>query len=105
MVDLPALLLLDADHVALYYVQASSHQMRWYLERTILAGAYHATELYWLNDTSEDSRETWRFLERGLDDVHQFRQNAADATNKVACATDAVTSTIATLFKASRSAY
>jgi ubiquinone biosynthesis protein COQ9 len=70
-----------------------------------LAGAYHATELYWLNDKSEDSRETWRFLNRGLHEMHQLRQNVADATDKCTSVTDAVTSTVATLIKASRRAY
>jgi ubiquinone biosynthesis protein COQ9 len=40
-----------------------------YTKRGLLAGVYSATLLYWLNDKSDDLAETWRFLDRRIDDV------------------------------------
>jgi ubiquinone biosynthesis protein COQ9 len=40
-----------------------------YTKRGLLAGVYTATLLHWLNDRSEGSEATWRFLERRIDDV------------------------------------
>lgn len=37
-----------------------------YTKRLQLAGIYMATLLYWLDDSSEDSTETWGFLDRRL---------------------------------------
>jgi ubiquinone biosynthesis protein COQ9 len=40
-----------------------------YTKRGLLAGVYSATVLYWLNDKSEGSAETWTFLDRRIADV------------------------------------
>jgi ubiquinone biosynthesis protein COQ9 len=40
-----------------------------YSKRGLLAGVYGATVLYWLNDKSEASAETWTFLDRRIADV------------------------------------
>ena len=40
-----------------------------YTKRALLAGVYSATVLYWLNDKSEESTETWIFLDRRIADV------------------------------------
>jgi ubiquinone biosynthesis protein COQ9 len=42
-----------------------------YTKRALLAGVYSATVLYWLNDKSEGSAETWAFLDRRIDEVMQ----------------------------------
>lgn len=39
----------------------------------ILATIYKATELYMLQDTSEDHKETWLFLERRIKDTLQIQ--------------------------------
>jgi ubiquinone biosynthesis protein COQ9 len=41
----------------------------YYTKRALLAGVYSSTVLYWLDDRSEDSAESWAFLERRIDDV------------------------------------
>lgn len=46
----------------------------------ILATIYKATELYMLQDTSEDHKETWLFLDRRIKDalqVHAMLSSAA----------------------------
>jgi len=40
-----------------------------YTKRGLLAGVYGATVLYWLNDKSDGSAETWTFLDRRIADV------------------------------------
>ena len=40
-----------------------------YSKRMLLAGVYGSTLLYWLNDQSEDHRETWAFLDRRIAEV------------------------------------
>jgi ubiquinone biosynthesis protein COQ9 len=41
----------------------------WYTKRGLLAGVLSATVLYWLNDKSEGSADTFVFLDRRLDEV------------------------------------
>ena len=43
-----------------------------YTKRGLLAGVYGATVVFWLNDGSEDSERTWRFLERRIDETMQI---------------------------------
>jgi len=47
----------------------SSTDFNYYTKRALLSGVYSATLLYWLNDHSPGSAETWRFLERRLDEA------------------------------------
>lgn len=49
----------------------------YYTKRTILAGVFSATVLYWLNDDSEDWADTWAFLDRRIADVLTFEKTKA----------------------------
>ncbi len=40
-----------------------------YTKRTLLAGVYSSTLMYWLNDDSKDNQKTWEFLDRRIEDV------------------------------------
>lgn len=46
-----------------------STDFNFYTKRGLLAAVYGSTLLFWLGDRSDDSVETWEFLERRLDDV------------------------------------
>lgn len=46
----------------------------------ILAIIYKATELYMLQDTSEDHKETWLFLERRINDTSQIQMMLSSST-------------------------
>jgi ubiquinone biosynthesis protein COQ9 len=46
-----------------------SADFNWYTKRATLAAVYAATVLYWLDDDSEDSAQTWEFLRRRIDDL------------------------------------
>ena len=47
----------------------TSTDFNFYSKRVLLAGAYSATLLYWLDDQSEGREQSWAFLDRRLDDV------------------------------------
>ena len=47
----------------------TSTDYNFYTKRALLAGAYGATLLCWLDDTSADQTDTWAFFERRLADV------------------------------------
>jgi ubiquinone biosynthesis protein COQ9 len=51
-----------------YAVGDTSTDLNFYTKRLTLAPIYVATVLYWIDDSSMDSAETWAFLERRLDD-------------------------------------
>lgn len=47
----------------------SSTDFNFYTKRGLLAGVVASTTLYWLNDTSPDRVESWRFLDRRISNV------------------------------------
>ncbi|XP_012284179.1 ubiquinone biosynthesis protein COQ9, mitochondrial isoform X2 [Orussus abietinus] len=52
-----------------YHAGDRSVDFNWYTRRVALAGIYKATELYMLQDKSENHKETWKFLERRIEDA------------------------------------
>jgi ubiquinone biosynthesis protein COQ9 len=48
-----------------------------YTKRALLSGVYSATVLYWLDDGSEDFRDTWEFLDRRIADVMRIGRATA----------------------------
>ena len=57
-----------------------------YSKRALLAGVYSTTLLYWLDDRSENSLESWTFLDRRIEDVMQipkFGKRVRDLTERV----------------------
>lgn len=71
----------------------------------ILATIYKATELYMLQDTSEDYKETWLFLDRRIKDalqLHAILSKSADMPapdQAVNSATEAATAVFITVNK------
>lgn len=66
-----------------YYAGDRSVDFNWYTRRIGLASIYKATELYMLQDTSDDFEKTWKFLERRIEEasvVHDFLIKSEDAT-------------------------
>jgi ubiquinone biosynthesis protein COQ9 len=55
----------------------TSTDFSFYTKRTTLAGVYSATMLFWMADSSEDSAETWAFLDRRIEDVMNFEKAKA----------------------------
>jgi ubiquinone biosynthesis protein COQ9 len=55
---------------AIWYAAGdTATDFNFYTKRGLLAAVYGPTVLYWLNDRSEGSADTWAFLDRRLDDV------------------------------------
>lgn len=52
-----------------YAVGDTATDFSFYTKRATLIPIYAATVLYWLDDESEDRAESWRFLERRIDDA------------------------------------
>ena len=53
-----------------------STDFSYYTKRATLTGVYGATLLYWLDDASEGSEQSWAFLDRRIEDtarVHRLR--------------------------------
>lgn len=53
-----------------------SSDFSYYTKRATLAGVYGATLLYWLDDASEGSAQSWAFLDRRIHDtarIHRLR--------------------------------
>lgn len=58
----------------------TSTDYNFYTKRTLLAGVYSSTLLYWLNDQSEDHEATWAFLDRRISNVMQIEKAKAKLT-------------------------
>jgi ubiquinone biosynthesis protein COQ9 len=52
-----------------YGLGDKSTDYNFYTKRMLLAGVYSATLLYWINDKSTESAETWAFLDRRIAEV------------------------------------
>ncbi|XP_061195871.1 ubiquinone biosynthesis protein COQ9, mitochondrial-like [Saccostrea echinata] len=52
-----------------YYAGDKSNDFNWYTKRGSLAAVYKSTEIYMIQDKSEDYADTWLFLENRLEDV------------------------------------
>jgi len=58
---------------AIWYAAGdTATDFNFYTKRALLAAAYGPTVLYWLNDSSEGSSDTFAFLDRRLGDVMQI---------------------------------
>lgn len=60
-----------------------SLDFNFYSKRAILAGAYSATLLYWLDDQSEDHADSWAFLDRRLNDVVRIGRASGNLGNNL----------------------
>ena len=47
----------------------TSTDFNFYTKRSLLAGVYGSTVLYWLSDGSENHADTWAFLERRISNI------------------------------------
>ncbi len=61
-----------------------STDFNFYTKRLLLAGVITSTLLYWLDDHSEGSEESWRFLERRLADVMTIQKTRANLEKRFA---------------------
>jgi ubiquinone biosynthesis protein COQ9 len=63
-----------------------SSDFSYYTKRVMLGGIYGATLLYWLSDSSEDSKDTWEFLDARIEEVmglEKLRMAASQTLSKL----------------------
>ncbi len=60
----------------------TSTDWNFYTKRTLLAGVYTTTLLFWLRDESEDYEDTWQFLSRRIDNVMAINKIKAAFKNR-----------------------
>lgn len=69
---------------AIWYAAGdTSTDYNFYTKRMLLAGVHSATLIFWLDDRSEDSAETWAFLDRRIDEVMRVGGSLGRAANAV----------------------
>lgn len=61
----------------------TSTDFNFYTKRLILAGVYTSTMLRWLNDTSEDEKATFEFLDARIQNVMQFEKFKAEVNEQL----------------------
>lgn len=59
-----------------------STDFNFYTKRMTLGAVYTSTFLIWLGDESENSEQTWQFLDRRIENVMQFEKLKAKCRNK-----------------------
>nr|CDS31943.1 Ubiquinone biosynthesis protein COQ9 [Hymenolepis microstoma] len=74
--NIPAAIGLEAQLVDEIWAQAGdrSVDMNWYAKRLGLAYVYKLTELFYIQDTSADHKETWKFLDRRITDLRSMKK-------------------------------
>lgn len=75
------------------------------MDRSVLGVTYHATELYWLTDTSPGKADTWRFLERKLQGSHAFRSGISSSLENMMTLADVASGSASSIFKSMRRSY
>lgn len=63
-----------------------SADFNWYTKRGLVSAVYMSTTVYWLNDRSEETQDTWTFLDRRLDDAMKLPMRAKGVFEKMALA-------------------
>jgi len=61
----------------------TSTDFNFYTKRLILAGVYSSTMLRWFNDTSEDEKATFEFLDARIENVMQFEKFKAEVNEQL----------------------
>jgi ubiquinone biosynthesis protein COQ9 len=63
-------------------ISDTSTDFNFYTKRMTLAGVYSSTFLYWISDETEDCIDTWKFLDRRIENVMQIEKAKAKFREK-----------------------
>lgn len=86
-----------------YYAGDRSTDFNYYTKRTTLGLVYGNTELYMVQDDSEDFEKTWKFLDRRLENLTQFGktmrqcQEGSETLGNLACSVFQIARNVLTL--------
>eukprot|EP01098_Paradermamoeba_levis_P008195 TRINITY_DN3398_c0_g1_i1.p1 TRINITY_DN3398_c0_g1~~TRINITY_DN3398_c0_g1_i1.p1 ORF type:complete len:311 (-),score=88.21 TRINITY_DN3398_c0_g1_i1:32-931(-) len=83
-----------------YHAGDTSTDVDWYSKRLALAGVYGATELYMLTDQSDQFSDTWKFLERRIDNMKDLDQTRSQVFDYLTMAATVVGSFLPNLHTA-----
>jgi ubiquinone biosynthesis protein COQ9 len=67
--------------------RASDHNH--YTKRALLVGVMGSTQLYWLNDRSDEREASWAFLDRRIEEVLRVGRNVGQMTGRLGPLTEA----------------
>lgn len=79
-----------------YYAGDRSVDFRWYARRIALAGIYKMTELYMIQDSSPDHKNTWTFLTNRINEATQLHQYLLQSESATQMARDVASTTFIT---------
>ncbi|RHY15575.1 hypothetical protein DYB25_001946 [Aphanomyces astaci] len=82
------------------YAGDRSTDVSWYTKRAVLTGVYTATELFMLTDQSPNHEDTWRFLDRRIEEaiaLGDIPNNAQDVAGMLSIGIQSLLSTAAAL--------
>ncbi|KAF0695264.1 Aste57867_13906 [Aphanomyces stellatus] len=82
------------------YAGDRSTDMSWYTKRAVLTGVYTSTELFMLTDQSPNYEETWRFLDRRIEEavaLGDVPNNVQDVAGMMSIGIQSLLSTAAAL--------
>nr|CAH7715050.1 unnamed protein product [Callosobruchus chinensis] len=79
-----------------YYAGDRSVDFNWYLRRIGIAGVYKATELYMIQDKSNEFQDTWNFLNRRLVEAVQLHDIISKSEGTSQAAKDTIQSVFVT---------
>ncbi|OQS07130.1 ubiquinone biosynthesis protein COQ9 [Thraustotheca clavata] len=83
-----------------FFAGDRSTDISWYTKRAVLTGIYTATELFMLTDTSENFEETWKFLDRRVEEaiaLGDLPHNVGDIAGMMSIGLQSLLSTAAAL--------
>lgn len=90
-----------ADELA-HHVGYRSPSFIWYTDRAALISLYHATEAFWLRDSTKDQAATWTFLSAYAETAVGARKTIGGAVERVATAHDLATSSVSAVVNSIR---
>lgn len=90
-----------ADELA-HHIGYRSPSFIWYTDRAALISLYHATELFWLRDSSKDHVATWTFLSAYAETAVGARKTIGGAVDRVATAHDLASSSVSAVVNSIR---
>ncbi|GLH15726.1 Ubiquinone biosynthesis protein COQ9, mitochondrial [Gryllus bimaculatus] len=79
-----------------YYAGDRSVDFSWYTHRVTVAGIYKATELYLIQDKSDDYQATWNFLARCIEDTAAMQRYLQQSKGTTQMAQETITAAFVT---------
>ena len=93
-----------ADEIA-HYAGYRRPSAVWYADRAALAALYHATELFWVNDSTANQSATWTFLRAYAELSVGARERMGSVIDRITTAHELGTASLSALMRSMRRGY